>query len=191
MDKNKVTFTLAVIDTIALIVLSSFQGYLYGQCGNERPLVITIVKNEAPRYTGKPCLEVYGRVLGDLKPNSTIYLFRTNSTHYDDVMAAIKKMEPIDIVILDENQRYDFGCLVAGKYAAVVPGHSYAGAVGFPLPVEYSLKNLSLDIAFQGGDINHAVGAFSIQPGKSTTAAGTKEICFPMPHVNQMPSSDI
>ena len=119
--------------------------------------------------------------MGDLKPNSTVYLFRTNSTHYDDVMAAIKTMEPIESVILDENQRYDFGCLIAGNYAAVVPGHSYAGAVGFPLPVEFTFRNLSLDIAFQGGDINHAVGAFSIQPGKSTTAAGTKEICFPLP----------
>ena len=76
---------------------------------------------------------------------------------------------------------YDFGCLIAGNYAAMVPGHSYAGAVGFPLPVEFTFRNLSLDIAFQGGDINHAVGAFSIQPGKSTTAAGTKEICFPLP----------
>ena len=189
MDKNKVTFTLAVIDTIILIVLASFQGYLYGQCGNERPLAITIIKKEEPGHGCEPCLEVYGRVLGDLKPNSKVYLFRTNSTHYEDVMAAIKMKKPLDSVILDENQRYDFGCLIAGNYAAVVSGHSYAGAVGFPLPVEYSFRNLSLDIAFQGGDINHAVGAFSIQPGKSTTAAGTKEIYFSLPHVNQIPSS--
>ena len=189
MDKNKITFTLAVIDTIALIVLALLQGYLYGQCTYDKPLVITILRSELPGHKCESCLEVYGRVLGDLKPNSTVYLFRTNSTHYDDVMAAIKTMEPIESVILDDNQRYDFGCLIAGNYAAVVPGHSYAGAVGFPLPVEFTFRNLSLDIAFQGGDINQAVGAFSIQPGKSTTAAETEEICFPLPIANQMPLS--
>ena len=40
---------MVVIDTIALIVLALLQGYLYGQCTSDRPLAITIVKNEEPQ----------------------------------------------------------------------------------------------------------------------------------------------
>ncbi len=50
-----------------------------------------------------------------------------------------------------------------GKYVFVIETSSFERSVGSPLPYEFDCQNFSLEIAFQGGDSQYAVGAFSIK----------------------------
>jgi hypothetical protein len=45
----------------------------------------------------------------------------------------------------------------------MVPATSYNRSVGAPLPEEFESHNYSLRVAFQGGDYQFWVGAFSIE----------------------------
>lgn len=95
-------------------------------------------------------------------PDSTLYLYSVNSTDYSTVMAAIKNTEPITKGRLNATRGFKMECISPGNYALMIPGSSYNGSVGSPLPFEWTRDNYRLDIAFQGGDYEHAVGAFSI-----------------------------
>jgi len=55
---------------------------------------------------------------------------------------------------------------------------SYNGFVGSPLPYEFDCPNVSIKIAFQGGDIYYAVGAFSIEKPQNRSDSGCKEKPF-------------
>jgi hypothetical protein len=109
------------------------------------------------------CIKVHGKVLGAITPNSKVFLFQTPSLNYSIVMGTIKKGYPIGCTYVNESQGFAFDCLPTGMYAFVVPTASYNGFVGSPLPYEFDCPNVSIKIAFQGGDMHYAVGAFSIE----------------------------
>ena len=113
-------------------------------------------------YTGG-CIPVEGRVLGDVKPYSIVYVYETRSLHYDDVMSSARKPWAISWALVNESGGFDFPCLIPGKYVFVIETSSFGNSVGTPLPYEFDSRNISLEIAFQGGDSQYAVGAFSIK----------------------------
>ena len=113
-------------------------------------------------YTGG-CIPVEGRVLGDVKPYSIVYVYETRSLHYDDVMSSARKPWAISWALVNESGGFDFPCLIPGKYVFVIETSSFGNSVGSPLPYEFDSRNISLEIAFQGGDSQYAVGAFSIK----------------------------
>lgn len=109
------------------------------------------------------CVDVHGRVLGDIVPTSSVFLYSTSSTVYDTVMSEIKEPFQVASATVNETKGFNFSCLFPGEYAFVIPRSSFDGSVGSPLPYEFDCQNLSLRIAFQGGNYSYAVGAFSIK----------------------------
>lgn len=77
-------------------------------------------------------------------------------------MEEIRTQRPIEWSIVDERKRFGFMCISQRNYAFVIPVSSYNRSVGAPLPDKSAYGSLFIDIAFQGGDWQYAVGAFSI-----------------------------
>ena len=109
------------------------------------------------------CIDINGRVLGDITPNATVSLYETPSLNYSVVMKTIRTFQPINHATVNASGEFIFGCLYPGQYVFAIPSSSYNSSVGSPLPYESNSKNLSLRIVFQGGDYYYLVGAFSIE----------------------------
>ena len=109
------------------------------------------------------CIPVEGRVLGDVQPYSVVYVYETQSLHYYDVMSSARKPWPISWALVNESAGFEFACLTPGKYVFVIKTSSFGRTIGPPLPYEFDCQNISLEIAFQGGDSQYAVGVFSIK----------------------------
>jgi len=114
------------------------------------------------RGSSSACIDVCGSVLGDIIPGSRVNLYQVSSTEFSVVMEEIRTQRPIEWSVVDEKKRFGFMCLSQGNYAFVIPVSSYNRSVGAPLPDEPEYGSLFIDIAFQGGDWQYAVGAFSI-----------------------------
>lgn len=191
MDKQQFTYILAIVDTVAVIIGGFWLGYLVavfpGNCAAGQ--AAAEAAGGSIQWIGDrdidPCLEVYGKVRGDLLPGSKVYLFQTNGSGYFNVMAAVQRGRPLDWTWADKEQRFDFGCLESGDYAVAVPGFSYNASIGYPLPLQLQFRNLDLKIAFQGGDKNYAAGASSIKESPIGEPARTEELCFPLPAAYQ------
>ena len=180
MKQKPLIYVLATMSMLSLII--SFLCLFHPPAKSESFAMSQPVIIAGPaEKVSEPCLEVYGRVWGNVLPGSRVYLHQTNGTTYDQVMAAIRRQDPMDWTVVGPGNKFGFGCLPPGSYALSVPGFSYNKSVGYPLPLELMMKDLSLDVAFQGGDSNYAVGAFSIAQLNASEAAKTKEICLPLP----------
>lgn len=118
--------------------------------------------------TSIQCVDIKGRILGDVIPNSTISLYTLSSLNLTHVLTYIRTCEPIVQGVVNETKGFNFTCLSHGKYAAVILTTCYKKSVGSPLPYEFNNDNYSLGIVFQGGDYQHAIGAFTIIGGNST-----------------------
>jgi hypothetical protein len=121
------------------------------------------------------CIEVHGKVLGAVIPNSKVFLYQTASTNYSIVMGTIWKGHPIRWTYVNESRGFIFDCLSFGKYGFAIPTSSYNVLVGSPLPYEFDCPIVSIRIAFQGGDTHYAVGAFSIEKSRSLNDSECKE----------------
>ena len=126
---------------------------------------VTNEKNKTAPAPGSAsaCIPVEGRVLGDVHPYSVVYVYETQSLKYNDVMSSARKPYPISWALVNESGEFYFPCLIPGKYVFVIETSSFENSVGSPLPYEFDCQNISLEIAFQGGDPQYAVGAFSIR----------------------------
>ncbi len=109
------------------------------------------------------CIDVEGKVLGGIKPCSKVYLYQTSSLNYSVVMAKIRDNQSVMQECVNATKAFKFSCLYPGKYAFFIPTISYNGSVGAPLPYEFDCANVSIRIAFQGGDSKYMVSAFSIE----------------------------
>ena len=108
------------------------------------------------------CIDVHGRVLGDVLPGSAVHLYQVSSTEPEVVLHEIRSREPIDWAAVDASKRFGFECISPGDYAFVVPASSYNRSVGAPLPDQIECGNLFVEVAFQGGDGQYMVGGFSV-----------------------------
>ena len=157
------------VSTKKMIFLSIITTILLCQsCANPPETLPRETQNAAPE-SGllSACIKVEGKVSGDLIPNSTVSLYETSSVGYSIVMTEIRTLRPVKREAINASKRFTFRCLFPGNYAFVIPSSSYNGAVGFPLPYEFDCPNFSLEIAFQGGDSQLAVGVFSIKNSSS------------------------
>ena len=128
----------------------------------ESPGLRSVVSSVPINDSTSACIDVYGRVLGDVVPNSSAYLYRTGSVEYDEVMNEVQGGNFTFTFEVNESQEFMIFCLGAGDYAVMIPTSSYNQSVGYPLPYETCTENLSIDIAFQGGNYLYAVGVFSV-----------------------------
>ena len=58
-----------------------------------------------------PCIDVDGKVFGDIIHGSRINLYQTSSTEYDDVMEEIRTEIPIRVGRVNESKGFKFNCL--------------------------------------------------------------------------------
>ena len=132
-------------------------------CLKPFPSEIHVNTLEAPsKNYSSACIDVTGTVLGDIKQDSKVYLYKVYSLNYSKVMAEIRNHQPTDARSVNVSKGFQFDCLCFGQYALVIPTSSYNGSVGPPLPYEFDCVNVSLKISFQGGDPDYMVGAFLI-----------------------------
>jgi hypothetical protein len=109
------------------------------------------------------CIDVGGKVLGDIIPYSAVSLNEISNFNLSDVLATIRSSQPVEREYVNATGSFKFSCLSSGKFAFVIPTTSYNGSIGSPLPYEFDCKNFSLRIAFQGGGSQYAIGAFWIK----------------------------
>ena len=129
-----------------------------------KPPIVPQYSVKAPLNASESaCIDVYGIVLGNPYPGSNVSLYRTNSTNYTWVMHHIRTRNPVSSSLINESKEFRFDCLNPGDYAFVIPSANFDMVVGSPLTYEFECENHSLEIAFQGGDYEYAVGAFSIE----------------------------
>jgi hypothetical protein len=143
-----------------ILILSAV---LYGCC-DWREIFPQEVQKEAPAtVSSSACSDIKGEVLGNIIPNSSIYLYKISGTDLDVVLGTVRADEPLKTSTVNQSAGFCFTCVLPGKYAAAIPTTSYNGSVGAPLPYEFDCDNVSLRILFQGGDYHHMVGAFLVQ----------------------------
>ena len=119
---------------------------------------ISAPSNDAPNA----CIDVDGKVFGDIVPFSTVSLYQTVSVDYATVMTVVRTAKPMSQTLVNETAGFLFKCLSAGKYIVVTPATSFNQSVGSPLPYEFDCRDFSLYIEFHGGDSEFLVGVFSI-----------------------------
>jgi hypothetical protein len=153
---------LSLKTTICVLILSIII-ISYG-CSNPSADASPKPKRSAPSGgCSSACIDLKGSVLGDLLPNSTVSLHEISNVDSSIVMHEIRTGRPSQWTLVNESKEFQFHCLSYGKYAFVIPMSSYNGFVGLPLPYESDCRNFSLNVAFQGGDSQYAVGVFSIE----------------------------
>jgi len=154
----------AFIGLVSAAVLFLFMGILFYKCCSCESRIESGKARVWALWRGSSstCIDVYGSVLGDIIPGSRVNLYQVSSTEFSVVMEEIRTGSPIEWSTVDERKRFEFMCIAQGNYAFVIPAFSYNRSVGAPLPDKTEYGSLSVDIAFQGGDWQYAVGAFSI-----------------------------
>ena len=155
---------IAFIGVVTAAVLLLFVWMLFFKSCSSEPQIQSVkppVSAPASVSSGA-CIDVNGRVFGDVLPGSAVHLYQVSSTEPAVVMHQIRSREPIDWAAVDVQKRFRFDCLSPGAYAFMVPASSYNGSVGAPLPDQIECGNLSIEIAFQGGDGQFMVGGFSV-----------------------------
>jgi len=155
---------MALIVLASAIILSFIVWILFCKCGSTEPeSQSNNVPVSAPvSVSSGACIDVHGRVLGDVLPGSRVNLYRVSTTDPPLVVQEIRVREPIDWAATDAQKWFRFDCLSPGAYAFVVPASSYNGSVGAPVPDGIEFGNLSVEVAFQGGDGQYMVGGFSV-----------------------------
>ena len=118
------------------------------------------------------CIDIKGSVLGDIIPGTKVLLYKTESHEFKDVMTHIRTQNPVMSETVAASKIFVFRCLNPGNYAFVIPTFFFNASIGSPLPYEFDCRNFSSRIAFQGGDRQYAVGAFSINH-----TAGNQQNC--------------
>ena len=66
-----------------------------------------------------PCIDVEGRVSGDIISGSKVFLYETPGSNYSVVMASITEGEPIKDSFVKDSGKFVFSCLSYGKYVFI------------------------------------------------------------------------
>jgi hypothetical protein len=133
------------------------------------------------------CIDVEGKVLGDIIPYSAISLNEISNFNLSVVLATIRSNQPVKREYVNTTGGFKFSCLSSGKFAFVIPTASYNGSIGSPLPYEFDCRNFSLRIAFQGGNSQYAIGAFWIK----NASAHNQSRCTENPFLCQLGSRSL
>ena len=153
LDKNRLLHFIIVI--MCILILGGCEGLKIEASFEIRNYSHDIIESE-------PCYAVSGTVLGKLKPNSNVTLFKSDRTEFDHVMDKVIRHQPFKSASINKSQTFQFECLHHGSYVLAIPVSSYNHSMGAPLPFEFDCPNASLRIRYQGGDSSHWVGVFTL-----------------------------
>ncbi len=168
--KHKINFNIAILPIAICMIL------LCTGCHQPQQSICQACRSIAPASgSNSVCIDVEGKVLGGIKPCSKVYLYQISSLNYSVVMAKIRDNQSVMQECVNATKAFKFSCLYPGRYALVIPATSYNGSKGAPLPYEFDCANVSIRIAFQGGDSKYKVGAFSIIQPSFENKTGCKK----------------
>lgn len=108
------------------------------------------------------CIDVGGTVLGKLKKNSSVDLYRAGRLDYESILTTIREEEPDRRTSISSDQSFTFLCVPEGIYLLNIPATSYAQAFGAPIATEESENHLRVDALLQGGCSDTYFSAFSV-----------------------------
>ena len=109
------------------------------------------------------CMNVNGNVLGQIKDNTTVALYKAEGFDYESIIGKINEGHPEGVSQIDANQSFSFFCLPEGRYLLNIPASSYDFSFGSPIPVESNQGDLKVEAILQGGNSEILFGAFSIE----------------------------
>lgn len=109
------------------------------------------------------CMNVNGTVLGKLKVNTTIALYKAEGFDYESIMGKINLAQPDRIDYVEANQSFSFYCLPEGYYLLNIPSSSYDFSLGSPIPAENRQGALKVEAILQGGNAQNLFSAFSVK----------------------------
>jgi hypothetical protein len=107
-------------------------------------------------------MNVTGSVLGKIKENTTVALFKAEGLDYESIIGKINKGHPEIISKITSDQSFSFFCLPEGRYLLNIPASSYDLSFGSPIPVESNRGDLKVEAILQGGNSQIMFSAFSI-----------------------------
>lgn len=110
-----------------------------------------------------PCMNVSGSVLGKIKDDTTVTLYKAEGFDYESIIEEINKGHPERASIITADQSFSFFCLPEGRYLLSIPASSYDYSFGSPIPAESNRGNLRVDAILQGGNSQIMFSAFSIE----------------------------
>jgi len=109
------------------------------------------------------CMNVNGTVLGKLKVNTTIALYKAEGFDYLSIVEKINEAHPDRMSNVGANQSFSFYCLPEGPYILNIPASSYNFSFGSPIPSENSQGDLKMETILQGGNAQNLFSAFSVK----------------------------
>ena len=109
------------------------------------------------------CMNVSGSVLGKIKDNTTVTLYKAEGFDYKSTIGIINEGHPVGISKVSANQSFFFYCLPKGNYLLSVPTSSYYSSFGSPIPTESNQGDLKVVAILQGGDSQDWFSFFSIK----------------------------
>jgi hypothetical protein len=108
------------------------------------------------------CMNVSGVVLGKIKGNTTVALYKAEGFDYESIIGKISKGSPEKVSTIGTNQSFSFFCLPVGRYLLNIPAASYDYSFGSPIPVESKQGDLKVEASLNGGNSQNMFSAFSI-----------------------------
>jgi hypothetical protein len=109
------------------------------------------------------CMNVNGTILGKLKVNTTIALYKAEGFDYESIVEKINEAHPDRMSNVGANQSFSFYCLPKGHYLLNIPSSSYDFSFGSPIPAENSQGDLKVGAILQGGNAQNLFSAFSVK----------------------------
>jgi len=109
------------------------------------------------------CMNVNGTVLGKLKVNTSIALYKAEGFDYESIVEKINEAHPDRTAKAGATQSFSFYCLPEGHYLLNIPASSYNFSFGSPIPSENSQGDLKVETILQGGNAQNLFSAFSVK----------------------------
>ena len=109
------------------------------------------------------CMNVTGIVLGKIKDNTTVALYKAEGFDYESIVGKINEGSPERVSKINANQSFSFFCLPVGRYLLNIPASSYDYSFGSPIPTETNQGDLKLEAILNGGNSQNMFSAFSIE----------------------------
>lgn len=109
------------------------------------------------------CMNVTGDVLGKIKDNTTVALYKADGLDYESIVGRINEGSPEKVAKINASQSFFFFCLPLGQYLLNIPASSYDYSFGSPIPAETIQRDLKLEAILNGGNSQNMFSAFSIE----------------------------
>ena len=108
-------------------------------------------------------MNVTGLVLGKIKHDTTVTLYKAEGSDYESIIEEINKGHPERVSKIAADQSFSFFCLPEGRYLLIIPTSSYDYSFGSPIPAGSNQGNLRVEAILQGGNSQGMFSAFSIE----------------------------